>query len=283
MKIRVVIPPWTKGGLKTIVKHVIKGLLKEGYVVEGIQINESKLMKVFSTDIKVAYRCQSSNKPDAVLYFGSIPLPGHVIYRYSSVPVILFIHGYTRHQLIATLKSSQLLRTRIGVIPLLFESDFSRIFKTVDFYIAHSETVHEMCQIPISRRIVLPQFMFQEEVEELHELGSKMRSKSANFDKEVKILAYASHAISPRLLSTRDLIALGRLCSRQARKRIKLLIIDPNLKPLQTSFIEIVRFLPRNEFLKQLATSALYIERSIDEELGYGSLEALALGTPVAK
>lgn len=283
MKIRVILPPWTEGGLKTVVEHVVKGLSTEGCAIEVIQIKELKLAKVFLKDAEAAYRCRCSDKLDAVLYFGSIPLPGHVIYRCSSVPSFLFIHGYTRHQLITTLKSSRSLRARVGTIPLLLELDFSRIFKTVNFYIAHSWTVHEMCRIPISRRIVLPQFMFYEEIEELHKFGNKIRDENVDFNKDIKILAYTSHTSSPRLLSTYDLIALGRLCSRRARRKIKLLIIDPNLKPLETSIIKIVRFLPKNEFLKELATSALYIERSIDDEIGYGSLEALALGTPVAK
>jgi glycosyltransferase involved in cell wall biosynthesis len=41
--------------------------------------------------------------------------------------------------------------------------------------------------------------------------------------------------------------------------------------------------MPRQEFLSLLASANLYIERCIDEELGQVVLEAMALGTPVAK
>lgn len=41
--------------------------------------------------------------------------------------------------------------------------------------------------------------------------------------------------------------------------------------------------MPRREFLKLLASADLYIDNCIDEELRQVSLEAMAIGTPVAK
>jgi len=41
--------------------------------------------------------------------------------------------------------------------------------------------------------------------------------------------------------------------------------------------------MPKHLFLKTLASSDLYIERCIDEELGNTSIEAGLLGTPIAK
>ncbi len=42
-------------------------------------------------------------------------------------------------------------------------------------------------------------------------------------------------------------------------------------------------FLPRNRFLRLIASSDLYIERCIDEELRLGFIDAGIVGTPVAK
>jgi len=125
--------------------------------------------------------------------------------------------------------------------------------------------------------------MFQEEIEELQRFGNKIRNETSNFNNEVKIVAYTSHSFSPRLLSIHDLITLSRLCSKRINRKIKLLLIDPNSKPFENNLIKIVKFLPRDNFLKELATSALYIETCVDDEIRYSTLEALALGTPVAK
>jgi len=58
---------------------------------------------------------------------------------------------------------------------------------------------------------------------------------------------------------------------------------DPHREPAVSGFVKVVRPLPRHEFLRLLASSDIYLERYIDEEIGNVALEALAMGVSVAK
>jgi hypothetical protein len=134
--------------------------------------------------------------------------------------------------------------------------------------------------------IILPQFIFQEEVGNYNKLY-KILNKDSNLSyNEVKILAYTSSA--PRLLQPYDIIRLIKGVSKKlSNRRVQLLVIDPRVEEEQKEFdnlkIKFMKLIARYKFLQLLAQADLYLESRIDEELRLTSIEAALLGTPIAK
>jgi hypothetical protein len=78
------------------------------------------------------------------------------------------------------------------------------------------------------------------------------------------------------------------VAKRLRNRKIELILVIPRIKEEKEErsnniTIHYVGYLPRNEFLRLLARSDLYVERCVDEELGLASIEAALLGTPIAK
>jgi hypothetical protein len=134
--------------------------------------------------------------------------------------------------------------------------------------------------------IILPQFIFQEEVDNYNKLYKFLTKDSDLSYNEVKILAYTSSA--PRLLQPYHIIRLIKGVSKKlSNRRVQLLIIDPRVEEEQKEFdnlkIKFIKPIARYKFLQLLAQADLYLESCIDEELRLTSIEAALLGTPIAK
>jgi len=124
--------------------------------------------------------------------------------------------------------------------------------------------------------VLLPQWVLPEELEPLKTaLGVK--------NSMIRIVTYTSYADSPRLLNISHLVALARVVERMVKRKFELIIVDPKGRISSFGPVKLVRPMPRQEFLSLLASADLYIERGIDEDLGQVVLEAMAIGTPVAK
>jgi len=102
-------------------------------------------------------------------------------------------------------------------------------------------------------------------------------------DNTVRIITYGLHANSPRLLKFKHMMVLAKILKDVTKKKIEFLVIDPSSEPYQDEIIKVMKPLPREKYLQLVASSDIYMEGCIDEELRYGALEAMAMGTPVAK
>jgi hypothetical protein len=75
-----------------------------------------------------------------------------------------------------------------------------------------------------------------------------------------------------------DFVALARAVRRVTSRRVEFTVISPRGGSAPDP-VRIVKPMPREKFLALLESAHLYVERCIDEELGHGSLEALAVGS----
>ena len=212
---------------------------------------------------------------DVVLYLGSIPWPSHVLARLSGVPVALFLHGLVYHELFHEMLYGAKLKGRAGAAVLTVMLEAAKSFNTIDLYVCHSLTACEANGVSDSF-VLLPQWVFRDEVR-----TSEQRVPRRNG--LVRVVTYSSYASSPRLLSASQLLALARLVERKANRRFEVVVVDPRGHTPSFGPVKTVRPMRREEFLQLLASADLFIERCVDEELGMTSLEAMAVGTPVAK
>ena len=277
MKIALVAPSGVSGGVATILHKLYKGLASEGVHVDLFRLSARKfpllstLLSTICSDILNAKRLMNY---DIVLYIGSIPWPSHVIAKLSGVPVALFLHGFAYHELFHKILHGTRLRNRADAAISTVILRTATSFNTVDLYICHSLTACEANRI--SGCFVLPQWVSREELK-----TPEQRIPGRN--DIINIVTYTSYARSPRLLNAGHLLALARLVERRANRRFKLIVVDPRGHAPSSSLVKTVRPMPREEFLSLLASAYLYIERCVDEELGISALEAMAIGTPVAK
>jgi hypothetical protein len=280
-KVAVVVPE-ASGGVKAVGDKLVDGLSREGFNVIRINIyGKKRISRVFQDLSNV----KSLRFFDAVIYMGSIPYPSSWFIK-SSTKVLVFLHGFIVHEIISELCDPHIpLGIKIKSLYLLQSWNFNKLLGHADLYVCHSLTTCEMNGI-YNRFILLPQFIFPEEVDQYIEYRKNM----GIINKTTKILAYVpSRGRSPRLLSQTDLLKLVYCVSKRIGNRIvELLIIDPNAEKPTHSYwnnliVHTVPYLPRREFIKLMLKSDLYIDTSIDEELKVSSIEAALLGVPIAK
>jgi len=279
MDIALIVPGGISGGVATVFQNLCRGLLIEGFNVNVISL-DGKNSSFFSNICDDILKCRRLMEQDLALYIGSIPYPSHVFAKSVGVPVALFIHGYVYHELFKRMLRGTGLKTRISAAIQAIMLNIANYLNTIDLYVCPSLTVCEINKI--SRRyVLLPQWLFPEEFE-IPKASSDEIENSV-----VRIVTYTSYEVPPRLLNTTHLIALTRKLERMVKRKFELIIIDPRAPRECISStspnIKVIRYLPRPEFLSLLASADLYIERGIDEDLGRTILEAMALGTPVAK
>jgi hypothetical protein len=280
-KIAVVVPE-ALGGVKTIGDKLVDGLLREGFDVIRINIHGKKRISRVFQDLS---NVENLRYFDVVIYTGSIPYPSSWFIK-SSTKVLVFLHGFVVHEIISVLRDPRTpLGTKIKSLYLLQSWNFNKLLGHIDLYICHSLTTCEMNEI-YDRFILLPQFIFPEEVDHYAEF----RKNKESIDKATKILAYVpSRGCSPRLLSQTDLLKLVYCVGKKIRNKIvELFIVDPSAgKPTHNYWnnliVHIIPYLPRSEFIKLMLKSDLYIDTSIDEELRMSSIEVALLGVPIAK
>lgn len=97
---------------------------------------------------------------------------------------------------------------------------------------------------------------------------------------KLRIVTYTHE--SPRLMKIENLIEIGKKLKPLIKQDFEIIIINPKYSFLSDS-IKVIKPLPHKKFLSLLASADLYIERTIDEELGISTIEAMSLGVPVAK
>jgi hypothetical protein len=221
---------------------------------------------------------------DAVIYMGSIPWPSHIFISDDAL-VALFVHGFVRQELVDAIKRRGL-GVKMWATFLLSLWNISRSIDKIDFFICHSYTCCEANEIR-ERFVLLPQFVFPEEVELYSELKKDFEENSRTSRERFKVVTYTSFATSPRLLTQPHVLTLMREVSKRVKKEVELVMIDPRTREREERWenlvVRYVKYLRREDFLRLLAQSDLYIERCIDEELGLASIEAALLGTPIAK
>ena len=276
MKRIALVYPSASGGVKSTITKLGKGLKLEGFDVDLLPLG-NKVLSIITRDLAMLKLLSSY---DTVLYLGSIPWPSHIFLE----NVGLFVHGFVRHELLNAMKRGSLY-TKLRTTTLLLLWNVSKVLGKIKFFVCRSITACEMNDLPWSKTIILPQFVLQDEI--VVALKLRKFSKIGGGDK-IRIITYTSFAQSPRLLSVEDIVWLVKAVARRTRKKLELIIVNPatttyQVKRFSNLTIIQAKFMPKHQFLKILASSDLYIERCIDEELGNTAIEAGLLGTPIAK
>jgi hypothetical protein len=264
------IAPRGSGGVAYVVERLWEGLSREKLLVSKIVISGSPTL------FHLKHLPQLQNY-DTIIIIGSIPPPSHLFIR-NETKVILFVHGFIYHEIGSAIAYGRF-REKLGATYSLLLFEMARKADRIDAYICHSVTACEANRI--YGFILLPQFVFPEEVR-------KRNDNNIQRGPNPQVVAYTSFANSPRLLKKETLLLLMREVSRRLNRRINLMIVNPAEREPKTEkwgnlVVYRLPFLPRNRFLRLIASSDLYIERCIDEELGLGSIDAGIVGTPVAK
>jgi len=285
--IAVVVPGKPSGGVKQTIDKIIRGLSLEGFCVKQLKPHVKTILNETMFDIKNIRTLRTLRELDAVIYMGSIPLPSHVFIS-NHVKTILFVHGFVKDELLNAIKRGNLWE-KAGATYFLGLWGLSRTINKIDLFICRCLTSCEANKI-WEKFILLPEFVFPEEVVAFEELIKKHRRDYRDRDNSsgVKILTYTSYAESPRLLKLQYVEHLIKHVSRQVKKEIELLIIDPRRGNETTKLAEnlIVRYLkplPKEMFYKYAMNADLFIELCIDEELRNTTIEVALLETPVAK
>jgi len=272
-------PSKLTGGVKTIVTKLIRGLELEGFHTKPI------VYSPWTEPVHSLKLLRQLHESSAVIYTSSIPVLGHLIHsKYTKT--ILFVHGYTKYQLLDSLKYGKLL-SKLGAIYLMGLWKISETARRLHRFMCLCETACEINGIR-ENYVLLPEFILPGEERCYERLSKKLRKDSHENEDAVKILTYTSFARSPRLLSGQHVEHLMKMISRQVNKKVEVIIINPQLKtetlkPIGSITIRYIKPLPRIEFLRLLANSDLFIELNIDEELRDSTVEAALLGIPVAK
>jgi len=277
--------PQLSGGVKTILTKLYQGLKSEGFYVTSIPLQGNNIPFIMYKDLTYINRLREF---DVVLFLGSIPWPSHIFIK--DAVVGLFLNGFIRYELLNLIKHARP-RTGLGAMFLLSYWDairnLNKFLNKIDFFICHSITACEANDIH-GRYILLPQFVLLEEVKLFNKLTSDMNKYSTQKGNRVTIITYTSFAESPRLLKDIHIILLMRKVSKQVRKNIELIMVDPrrsgeSVKHMGNLIVRYRGFVPKKLFLKLLMDSDLYIECCIDEELRYSAIESGLVRTPVAK
>ena len=276
MKRIALVYPSTRGGVKSAMLRLSKGLKLEGFNVDLLPLG-NRMPSMIARDLAMIELLTSY---DTVLYLGSIPWPSHIFLENVGV----FIHGLVHYELLNAIKHGPL-RTKLRATTLSLLWSISRVLDEVKFFVCRSVTACEMNNLSWNKTVILPQFVLQDEI--VAALDMRKQFKTGGSDK-VRILTYTSSVESPRLLSVEDIARLVKVVARRTNRKLELIIVNPaittyQIKHLSNLTIMQVKFMPKHLFLKTLASSDLYIERCIDEELGNTSIEAGLLGTPIAK
>jgi len=271
VKVAVVMPD-ASVAVKTAAAKLHMGLILDGFNAQLIRLQGPDILRHVCSDLA---KLKHLTEFDAVIYTGSIPWPSHMLLGTLNM---LFVHGFTECELSNAMTSGHL-RSRIGSATLLNYWRTTRLMNTVNVYICHSFTTSEANRISRSA-IILPQFVLPSEVD----LFSQIRSSRApSSDGTARILTYSSFADSPRLLRPDQITKLSSMLKTASRRRFEITVIDPQKRVASSDVVRALNFMPRRRFLELLASSDIYLEMCLDEELRLGAIEACLLGVPVAK
>lgn len=281
-KVYIVAPMITRGGVTTWINKVMQALRIENISYNVSLINNSSLLGLHLEDLlRSIQQCNS-----LVIYFGSIPSIGHLIDKMKGARIVTFVSGHPVYELLSVIKDNRYsLRTRIGASALLSHlKAFSRIH-TVDMWVCHTLTACE--EINVDRFVLLKQFVLPSEIETFSKLREKYNEDS-KYDKKnqtVTIFSYMSYADLPSLNIKHLRKIFNDIRKRVINKSVRFIVEDPRIKePIKLDIgFEVIGRMSRHEFYRMLASSDLFIEITLDEELRLTSLDAGLLGIPISK
>ncbi|MCD6492145.1 MAG: hypothetical protein J7K59_07660 [Candidatus Korarchaeota archaeon] len=286
MNIAFVVPSLI-GGPRETVRRLFKGLLLEGYKIDIFTLRRDKLplLSEFGNDLFMIKTMLTENY-DAVIYFGSIPLPSMMFI--DCPKKALFVHGFIEDELKNAIVMAHT-RAAVGALGLLayyklVKPIFSKGF-FYDFTICRSVTSCEKNNLDVKSCVILPHFIFPEEVKR----GKEFYNVEASGLSKNVVLSYSSYAHSPRLFGNHNVVKVFLGVTRRLNKPLKLIIVDPKISLKYTESygsllsVDYSPAMPKKEFLKMLTSSSLYFDQLTDEELRNSTIEAGVGGVPVAK
>jgi len=280
-----------RGGVRTLITRLYKALYIEGLNPKIISLATGALGKkglyILNYNVKDLIRALK-NYCDSVIIIGSFPRVGTILDKLKGKKVFLFISGHPIYESMSTLRNSELDNlTRVGALINISQLKLAISLNTINYYIAHTRNACREVNCPEDRLIVLKQFLLREELNFYESVALHSRKLNRDRPRNVVLIgAYTSYASLPGL-KLKELLSLYKILSRKIGHRYKPIfyIKDPQIdRPqiISENIIVIGKQQPL-EHLKWLVSLDLYIETTIDAELRFTSLEALALGTPVIK
>jgi len=274
-------------GVRTAIKKLYKGLAREGFQVKIIDLSNSRLInKIFADHPRL-----NKKETGAIIYMGSITPLSHLS---CSLPKLLFVHGFIKDQALKELLYSSPAKDKLlSLAKIIYWNSLNNIRFTG--YLCHSLTSMEKNKLPLEKTVIIPQFLLKEEVKQLISYRKNLhRHIIWKSDKTYIITTYYSNVFSFRLMPIDILVMLTKKLnsyfSRKGKRVILYLfgkiskkdlsIIEPFVKK---GYIKYLGVTSQRDFFKYLVFSDIYLERCLDEEIGYSSLEAGVLGTVIAK
>lgn len=276
-----IVVPESSGGVREVANKVYYGFKLDGYKVNMLYINGG----FFSSFFKDLLTMKKFQEHDAILYMGSIARSSSIFTRGRKG---LFIHGFVKRELLSDLAHKNSLKVRAGALAsFIWWNMINMHMAKPDFYVCHSMTACEANNIK-RNCVLLPQFVLPNEMRCAEEASDNVKEDMLKVNKELLVVTYTSYASSPRLLSTKHMVYLARSLSKHVLREVKFIVIDPKISVSKSySFgnvnVIVINPLPKKKFLALLVSADLFIERCIDEELGFVSIEAGLMGLPIAK
>jgi len=285
----IVEPPNPVGGVKTLIKKICSALKMENLRLISCESNNSITPSpILNHHLNDILRYLSRiNFYDAILYFGSIVGLGHIFDRFRNVPVIVFISGHPIYEFINTIyKTTSPFKAKIGGLINLGYSKLTYLVNAADLWVCHTLTVcEEIGVIGHDNYVLLKQFVLPFEIAYYNGVMESMTDLiDAKSSKHVQVFSYLSYADLPGL-KLEALIRIFNCVRKHVNRNIRFIIEDPKARgTIQVNdSICIIGRMPWGSFLNTLATSDLYVETTIDEELRLTSLDAALSGVPIAK
>jgi len=91
-----IVTPESSGGVKYMVEKLVKGLRREGFLVERLPLRGNVFMQTINDLINASLL----RGYDAIIYTGSIPRVSSLIAR-SRAKALLFVFGFVLHEISA--------------------------------------------------------------------------------------------------------------------------------------------------------------------------------------
>lgn len=283
----------SRGGPSTTTRKLVEGLAKEGLNVRTLILSpslpsakHSKVLKRVPPLIRLMFGELDVVKENLDFYQHIIlmdiyPFLIPLLRLKSSSNIVLYVQGYLYHQFINFLKYGSA-NTKIGSTLNMITFDMSKRLNYIDHYLCTCISTCRHSNVPMEKSTLLPLWLSEKELAELKKYTKKSLERGTPGNR-LLVLSYTSSVFSPKLLTGRYLLRILLIVSRRVRRDFKAIVIDPLSTPTTLKNIRVVNFLDRRRFLELLSHSSLLIDPLIDEELRNTTLEAMALGVPVAK
>ena len=281
-------PSFSLGGVRTLVKKMGSALK-----MENLRVISWRSTDLIAPSIVLNYHLNDAlrhvkrkNFYDVIIYFGSIVGLGCIIDKLRNVPVVVFISGHPIYELNKAMHNTTIpIRTRMGSVVNLSFNKLAYLANIADIWVCHTLTVCE--EIGITRHgnyVLLKQFILPSEIAYYNNLVKSGKFIKSKDDERVQVFSYLSYADLPGL-TLEMLVRIFNRVKKAATKPVRFIIEDPRRKGIAqvNDSIYVVGRMPWDTFLNTLATSDLYVETAIDEELRFTSLDAALLRVPIAK